>query len=215
MLAQQNYRSRLLLFLLMVWVLTLVAVTAVTAGSGPYAELLGLVTFETGFMFGDTKVGGLSGITYDGQRGVYYAHSDDRSQTNLARYYTVDIVLADGSLSDGDGTFLAMERSFAVGVGNTIRLYEFSTDAASDVSGLDDLYDENTGTPADFVPVQKELVLDLADVGVDPDNVEGTTFGPTLPDGRSTLILVSDNNFNLAQVTQFIAPTVALESVTD
>ena len=38
-----------------------------------------------------------------------------------------------------------------------------------------------------------------------PDNVEGRTLGPELSDGRQTLILVSDNNFNLSQVTQLIA----------
>lgn len=35
-----------------------------------------------------------------------------------------------------------------------------------------------------------------------PDNVKGMTLGPVLLDGRQTL--VSDNDFNPAQVTQFI-----------
>lgn len=34
------------------------------------AEVLGLVTFETGFTFADMEVGGLSGLTYDAKRGV-------------------------------------------------------------------------------------------------------------------------------------------------
>ena len=37
------------------------------------------------------------------------------------------------------------------------------------------------------------------------DNVEGMSFGPTLPDGHTSLILVSDNNFSTSQhKTQFI-----------
>ncbi len=72
------------------------------------------------------------------------------------------------------------------------------------MSGIDDLYDESIGTPVDYDPMGKNLVVNLEDLGIDPDNVEGMTFGPPLPDGRQTLILVSDNNFNSAQITQFI-----------
>lgn len=36
-------------------------------------------------------------------------------------------------------------------------------------------------------------------------------FGPPLPDGRLPLILVSDNNFDLAAVTQLIVLAVTLE----
>jgi 3-phytase/alkaline phosphatase D len=71
-------------------------------------ELLGMVTFDTGYMFEGTEVGGISGITYDSARGVYYALSDDRSSINPARYYSVDIDLSDGTLEDGDVTFLAV-----------------------------------------------------------------------------------------------------------
>ena len=347
-------------------------------------DFLGMVTFPTGTMFADTEVGGLSGITYDAERGVYYALSDDRSQINLARYYTVDIDISDGQLDPGDvtfldvttlldknrdpyapgsldpegivlarpgyvfissegdanvsppidpfverfnprgkqtkalpipdkflpdgaetwgvrdnlafepltvtpnrrflytavenalaqdgpistlvdetasrvlqykknpgrpgpeyvfwtsqipfpsdppggfadnglvelaaldnaGTLLALERSYASGVGNTIRLFETSTQGATDVSGIDDLYDEATNTYVPFVPMSKDLVVDLvADLGISPDNVEGMTFGPMLPDGRWTLFLVSDNNFSTGQITQFIALALTVETV--
>ena len=39
------------------------------------------------------------------------------------------------------------------------------------------------------------------------DNIEGLTFGPVV-NGKRTLILVSDNNFNPAQFTQFVALTI-------
>jgi hypothetical protein len=61
-------------------------------------------------------------------------------------------------------------------------------------------------------PVKKELVLDLNAVlpELNPkwrslDNIEGMTFGPTLPNGHRTLILVSDNNFSPYQRTQLLA----------
>jgi hypothetical protein len=105
---------------------------------------------------------------------------------------------------DDSGTLLAMERSFAVGVGNTVRLFEVSTVGATDVSSYDVL-------PASFEPVSKRLVADFElDLGITPDNLEGMTFGPTLPDGRILLIVVSDNNFNPTQITQFIALAVEL-----
>jgi len=112
---------------------------------------------------------------------------------------------------DGHGTFLAMERSFAVGVGNTIKLFETSTQGATDVSGLEVL-----GASGTYEPMSKRLVADLeTDLGIDPDNVEGMRFGPRLPDGRHVLLLVSDNNFNPAQTTQIIALAVTLEPAGD
>ena len=110
---------------------------------------------------------------------------------------------------DNVGTMLALERSFSVGApdtGNTIWLYEISTQGATDVSGEDTL-------PTNFEPVTKRLILNVeADLGIPPDNIEGMAFGPALPDGRLPLILVSDNNFAANQTTQFIVLAVELES---
>ena len=51
---------------------------------------------------------------------------------------------------------------------------------------------------------RKTLLLDLDDLGIPLDNVEGMTFGPRLRHGRRSLVLVSDNNFAPAQFTQFL-----------
>lgn len=339
-------------------------------------ELIGTVNFPTGTIFEGTEVGGLSSITFDKWRGVYYALSDDQSQINPARFYTLDINLDDGQLDPGDitflevttlldenrqpyapgsldleglvmpkpgfllistegsslavppvnpfinfynlqgkftrempvpdkylpipdvqgvrfnygfeslnvspdrrylytanegalvqdgpaadvgvpsnarilqyslsqrellheyvypvnpvpdvpvpptafrvngvvellpldnfGTMLVMERAFSVGVGNTVHLYQISTQGATDVSGFFAL-------PATYTPVEKQFLLDVeTDLGIIPDNLEGMVFGPPLPDGRLPLILVSDNNFDPAAVTQFIVLAVALEPV--
>ena len=346
-------------------------------------ELLGTVDFQTGFQFAGTEVGGLSSITYDPNRKVYYTISDDQSQIDPARFYTLQVDLGDGSLDDGDisflevttlldengepfapqsldpegivlaqegilyfssegnsiasppidpfinrinlngrhtralpvpdkflpdgstvgvrfnlgfesltvtpdrktlytateaalfqdgpaadvgqeslarilqyetgrkrpgheyvyvvdpvadppvppnafrvnglvellpidnaGTQLAMERSFSVGVDNDVNLFEIQTQDASDVSGYFSLFDPVTGVPVDFEPVDKRFLLDVEDdLGIVPDNLEGMTFGPRLPDGRPLLIMVSDNNFSAFQTTQFIALALEVEAV--
>lgn len=98
---------------------------------------------------------------------------------------------------------LSMERSFSVGApdtGNTIKLYNVGFPGADDVNGADSL----AGALSGIRPVRKTLLLDLDTLGIPLDNVEGMTIGPTLPDGRRSLVLVSDNNFAAAQFTQFL-----------
>ncbi|ELR98485.1 phytase [Gloeocapsa sp. PCC 73106] len=344
-------------------------------------EFIGGVDFETGSEFEGTEIGGLSGISYNAILDEYYVISDDRSQNNLARYYTVEIDLNDGSLDEGDidftkvttlldaqgnpyvvdgvdpegiaydgsdniyissegntnngldpfidgflltgqqvnslaiddkflpnleqtqgvrnnlafeslaitpdrqtiysatetaltqdgpiptldtesasrilsysltgqipekeylyltdtipvppnpsdafadnglvelialdnqGTLLSLERSFASGVGNNIRLYQVRLQGATDIQGIDSLATP-TGEIVDVdAPVQKELLLDFGDLGITLDNFEGMSLGPTLPDGRQSLIVVSDNNFNENQTTKFFAFALELESI--
>ncbi len=69
-------------------------------------ELLGTVDIPTGTQFGGTEIGGLSSITYDPNRGVYYAISDDQGTIDPVRYYTLSIDVSDGQLDPGDITFL-------------------------------------------------------------------------------------------------------------
>ncbi|NIW48379.1 MAG: PEP-CTERM sorting domain-containing protein [Gammaproteobacteria bacterium] len=372
---KMRMRTFLILFVLAFTAFSLVSMEKVSADSGQAhiadVQFIDMVTFPTGTTFAGTEVGGLSAITYDPFRGVFYALSDDRSDINPARFYTVSINVSSGLgvefldvtylkdmtgnlfasrsldpegmallhpgqfmisseggasatppinpfvnrfnpdgyenkmltipdkfLPDGSelfgirnnlafesltvqpdkkaiftatenalwqdgpkstltsespsrvlmfklgsgrpgaeyvymvspipfdsippgifadnglvelialdnvGTFLAMERSFAVGVGNTIKLFEISTWGATDVSGYESL------SGASYTPMSKELVADLADLGIDPDNLEGMAFGPMLDDGRQSLILVSDNNFNPFQTTQFILVAVEFE----
>ena len=112
---------------------------------------------------------------------------------------------------DNAGTMLALERSFSVGaegLGNTVWLYEIHTQGATDVSNEFSLLDTS------FTPVTKRLILNVEeDLGIKPDNIEGMTFGPALPDGRLPLILVSDNNFAATQTTQFLVLAVELAEI--
>ncbi|MGQ4647621.1 phytase [Lyngbya aestuarii] len=339
-------------------------------------EFLGEDTFETGLVVDGTQVGGLSGITYDATDDLYYAISDDRSQNNPARFYTLTIDIADGDLQDSDvtftgvttlldangtpfpalsldpegitlrddgtlyissegdanqsinpfvnqfslqgqqlqelpvpakfvptadgmsgirnnlawesltitpderflytatenaltqdgpaadlenaspsrilrynlatgeadqeflyftdpvaaasvppdgfqtnglvellaldntGSFLALERSFSAGVGNGIKLYEVRSQNTTDLSDFDSI----NGFEVDAA-AEKNLLLDFADLGLTLDNIEGMTFGPKLPDGRQSLIVVSDNNFSDTQFTQFLSFALDINTI--
>ncbi|MGL5872665.1 MAG: esterase-like activity of phytase family protein, partial [Xenococcaceae cyanobacterium] len=114
---------------------------------------------------------------------------------------------------DNNGTFLALERSFSPGLGNNVRLYEVRTQNATDISQIDRL-SQPDGRSVDIKLAEKRLVLDLGELGIKLDNIEGLTFGPTLPDGRQSLILVSDNNFSDNQITQFLGFAVDVKNST-
>ncbi|EMD28023.1 phytase [Amycolatopsis azurea DSM 43854] len=102
--------------------------------------------------------------------------------------------------------YLVMERSFVTGVGNKIRIYAIDTKGATNVAKVPSLGD------AKVKPVKKRLLADLSDFKLSTvDNVEGMTWGPRLPNGERSLVLVSDNNFSATQVTQFIALAVPAE----
>lgn len=107
-------------------------------------------------------------------------------------------------LTIAPNTMIAVERSFSVGVGNSIKLFLTSTNGATNVrrkASVDGL---------SIHPMKKQLLLDLGELGITLDNIEGITFGPTLPTGEQSLILVSDNNFNPnGQFTQFLAFTLS------
>jgi hypothetical protein len=103
-----------------------------------------------------------------------------------------------------DEFMLSMERSFSVGAptlgntGNTIKLYSVAIPGADNIDGADSIVGLNAQ------PVQKTLLLNLDALHIPLDNVEGMTIGPRLPDGRRSLVLVSDNNFAPSQFTQFL-----------
>src|SRR3954447_26859617 len=71
----------------------------------PRLEFLGQAIVPTGTTFAGTTVGGLSSIGYDATRGVYYSLSDDQSQLQPARFYTLGLDIGDGALSNGDVHF--------------------------------------------------------------------------------------------------------------
>ena len=154
----------------------------------------------------DQAHGALTRIT------AYGLDSANRWATPVAQYaYPLDPAPADtepgqtNGLTDlvalSDTEFLVIERAFSLRP--TVRLFRAgigSDPAATDVLGVPAL------KGAQVVPMTKTLLVDLSAVpGLDlVDNIEGITLGPRLPDGRQTLVLVSDDNFSPRQVTQFV-----------
>jgi Esterase-like activity of phytase len=108
---------------------------------------------------------------------------------------------------DNQGTLLALERSFSVGSGLTIKIYQVTLAGASDVQFIEALSSLSPRKLARLQPAQKKLLLNLDDLKLEKglDNIEGLTFGPPLPDGRRLIVLVSDNNFSDRQFTQILA----------
>ncbi|MBX9254029.1 phytase [Desmonostoc muscorum CCALA 125] len=119
---------------------------------------------------------------------------------------SADNGLVDLLAIDNRGTLLALERSFAQGVGNTIKIYEVSLQGATDISFYNSLNNLSAEQLATIAPAQKRLVLNLNDLDLSngTDNIEGIAFGPKLADGRQSIVLVSDNNFNNNQFTQIL-----------
>jgi len=97
------------------------------------------------------------------------------------------------------GRFLSLERSFGLG-GSGIKLFQIATGGATDTSGINRF----SASVNSLQPVRKRLMLDLAELGIELDNIEGMTFGPRLPDGSRSLLMISDDNFRDSQVTQLL-----------
>ncbi|WP_373544695.1 choice-of-anchor I family protein [Chamaesiphon sp.] len=124
-----------------------------------------------------------------------------------------DSGLVDLLAIDDSGTFLALERSFAVGQGNTIKIYEVKLQGATDISKIESLNSLTAAQLQAIAPAQKRLLINLDGLNLPnsdgnhptgTDNIEGIAFGPKLADGRQSIVLVSDNNFSATQFTQIL-----------
>jgi len=124
-------------------------------------------------------------------------------------FYTTGVV---DLLALSRSSLLALERGFVENkespeqARSTIRIYHVDLSGATDVSTLASL-----AGSTDVLPAKKTLLLDLSTAkGLSPelepglDNFEGIAIGPRLADGRATLVLVSDDNFSVAQRTWFL-----------
>lgn len=106
--------------------------------------------------------------------------------------------------------FLVLERGFSAGYGNhgfRVLLYRADAREADDVleaevlkGKLDKLQGTKKELVFDFNSIRKKLTRRSV------DNLEGMAFGPRLPNGNRTLILIADNNFNrvMPQMNQVI-----------
>ncbi len=104
--------AKLILFVSGILVAATVAIfVSISAQSFAVTQIdfIGRAIFPTGSPFGGTEIGGISGITYDADKQVYYAISDDRSSKAPARFYTLKINLDPGKLEKEQVAFTAVK----------------------------------------------------------------------------------------------------------
>jgi hypothetical protein len=98
-----------------------------------------------------------------------------------------------------EGYFLSLERTFGF-TGAGAKIFQVVVGNATDTSNVASL----KGDLGQLRTLKKQLILDLQDLGIELDNLEGMTLGPRLADGSSSLLLISDDNFNQEQISQLL-----------
>lgn len=92
-----------------------------------------------------------------------------------------------------------VERSYSVGKqACTIKVYLCDLAKATNVKNNTSLQNEGVRLAT------KKLILNMDDLGIFIDNIEGITFGPKLSNGKQSILFVSDNNFSDKQKTQIL-----------
>ena len=94
---------------------------------------------------------------------------------------------------------LVIERSYSTGTQPcTIKVFLCDFKKATDVKNYESLQNQKVELAS------KKLILNMDDLGIFTDNIEGLTFGPKLTNGNRSLIFISDNNFSATQKTQVL-----------
>lgn len=121
-----------------------------------------------------------------------------------------------GILKIAPHQFIVIERAFSAGhgsYGNRVRLYLANSQEATNTLYTNNLHSNRKN----IIPAKKQLLFDFKSVRKQLsqrfiDNIEGIAFGPILPNGNQSLILISDNNFN--SYSKQINQVVLMEIVT-
>lgn len=117
-------------------------------------------------------------------------------------------------LAVSESKFLVLERDSKGGNEAKVkRIYLCDIAEASDVQNVDAL--PQLDLPADIKPVSKRLLIDLLDDAfglggeLAPEKPEGLTWGEPLGDGRRTLWVCCDNDFDVQRTTDFYCFAIA------
>lgn len=98
----------------------------------------------------------------------------------------------------GNNKLLVMERSFSTGrLACTIKIFMVDLNDAEDISSINSL---KNNPPQQ--PLRKKLLLNLDELGIYTDNVEGMCLGPRLKNGKRSLWMIADNNFSALEKSQ-------------
>jgi hypothetical protein len=100
----------------------------------------------------------------------------------------------------GQNKLLITERSFSTGnLKCVIKVYIADLSKATNIMNVSSLRNSSH-----FTPIEKKLLLNMNDLHIYTDNIEGATFGPVLPNGNRSLLFISDDNFAVFQKTQIL-----------
>ena len=128
----------------------------------------------------------------------------DKSATQETYYHQLHAVANDRIKTNGisdilflnDESLLIMERAYIPGQGNVVRIYQAFLDGPGNPDESANCNNES------IVPLKSTLLFDFASVEeFKVDNAEGMTFNAD----KSTLYIITDNNFSKKQETQIIA----------
>ncbi|WKL43031.1 esterase-like activity of phytase family protein [Flavobacterium sp. ZE23DGlu08] len=99
----------------------------------------------------------------------------------------------------GKNQLLVVERSYSTGTqACTIKVFLCDLKKATNVKNHLSLQNQKLELAS------KKLILNMDDLGIFIDNIEGLTFGPKLTNGNPSIIFISDNNFSDKQKTQVL-----------
>ncbi|MCG9791286.1 esterase-like activity of phytase family protein [Flavobacterium algicola] len=144
---------------------------------------------------------------------IRFYQFDVKSKQNTAQYayllepIATEPIPANGFAVNGissilyydQNRLLTVERSYSVGRQScSIKVYLSDISKATNVKNMASLQNQ------DIKLATKKLVLDMDDLGIFIDNIEGITFGPKLSNGKQSILFVSDNNFSDKQKTQIL-----------
>ena len=100
----------------------------------------------------------------------------------------------------GDNKLLVLERSYSTGrLACTIKVFIADLSSAENIENIISLKDKSGIKIA-----SKKLLINMDDLGIYIDNIEGITFGPKLSDGKRSLLFIADNNFNPLEKSQVL-----------
>ncbi|MEO8821183.1 MAG: esterase-like activity of phytase family protein [Ginsengibacter sp.] len=103
-------------------------------------------------------------------------------------------------LSIGKNKLMVLERSYSTGrLDCTIKVFLADLSSAQNIENINSLKGKSGIKMA-----TKKLLLNMDDLGIYIDNVEGVTFGPKLSDGKRSLLFIVDNNFNPLEKSQVL-----------
>ena len=148
-------------------------------------------------------------------RGATEQYEEHAYATDPMPHASGDYGVADLAAASADELFV-LERGWTRGTGNTARIYRVSLrDPGTSCLA-------NPALGADARVLEKKLVVDLLTLPTKGlpaakqaqespllDNYEGMTFGPRLPDGRATILLISDDNGRSDQVARILVLAMA------